>query len=160
MTGRHFGARLYKTHRSDHRRFADPRVIHHYRVHPDEDVGAELRAVNDRAMPDVAIDPDNAIEARHAVQGAIVLHVRSLADDDSSKIAPQRRAGADIASFLDDHVADQNGFRVNEAERMNDRRHTVNRIDLQADRLHGIAPAGMTVERRPGFRAHGSKSEQ
>ena len=68
MTGRHFGASLHEAHRPDHRRFADPRVIHDDGVHPDENVGAELRAMNDRAMPDMAIFPDNAIEARHAVQ--------------------------------------------------------------------------------------------
>src|ERR1019366_2302943 len=30
---------------------------------------------------------------------------------------------------------------MNEGERMNERRHTVYRIDLQTNRLHGIAPA-------------------
>jgi hypothetical protein len=69
-------------------------------------------------MPDVRpfLQPDS--DAREHVDGAILLHVASVRDDDLAPIAAQCRTGTDVHILADDDVPGDRGQGVNEGRRV------------------------------------------
>src|SRR5437870_5447477 len=148
--GRHDDARR------DYARYANKtlrlplRVVHDERADADEHAAAYGAAVKDRPVADVRVLLEPRLPAGKGVQHAAVLHVRARAEDDAPEVAPERRAGADIAARSYQAIADEHRLRVHERRRVDDRNEA-----FQTVRRHRCSSL-----RRPCLRGRVSPGEE
>src|SRR5207245_7968803 len=86
----------------------------------DEQAAAHVPPGKDRPVADVRVLLEPRLPAGKGVQHAAVLHVRARADDDAPEVAPERRAGADIAARSYQAIADEHRLRLHERRRLDD----------------------------------------
>jgi hypothetical protein len=124
--------------RGDDRRLPDDHVVHDHCIHADQRVPADAAAVQHGAVADMAILLDDRIAAGEAVHDAGVLHIDAALENQASEVAAQAGTGADVAAGPDDHIADENGRRMNVAAGIHDRNDSVDGENAWA--VHVDAP--------------------
>jgi hypothetical protein len=130
VAGGNLDARCDKAHRRHDRGFSDHGMIHDHRIHTDHRVSFDSRTMEYGAMTNMPVGPDNKVSTRQAVQGAIILNVAALLQEDSTEIAAQRRAWRHVAARTYHYVADDNRVWM----------HKCGRIDNWANPVDGIDP--------------------
>ena len=99
----------------DDRAFADLRARQHRRVHADEDMVADLRAMHDSAVPDRHIVADDARSVIRHMKADEILHIRALADRDVIHIAARNNARPKARILRDAHIARKKHLRCDES---------------------------------------------
>ena len=138
---RHLEPALDEREGADERVLADDDAVHQDRVHADERVAADRGAVQHGTVADVAVLRDRAVLAGEGMQRAAVLDVAAGTEHDAAEVAAQRGQGADIGTRPDDHVADQDGGRVDEGRGIDHRDQPVDGEDAG----HQAAAAGRRI---------------
>ena len=96
------------------------RAVHHDRVHPDQDIPPDMRAMNDRAMPDMRAAFEPHRHARERVNDARLLDVAAILDHDAAPIAADRRARADVDVAPNHDVTDNGRAGMHEGRLVDD----------------------------------------
>ena len=118
--------------------FAYFSVVHDDGVHADERVAADAAAVQDGAVPYVAVGFDDRVAAGEAVHDAGVLEIAAGLENEAAEIAAQNGLSADVAAWADDDIADEDGGGVHEGGGVDDRDDAFELVDVS----HGICFQG------------------
>ena len=130
--------RARRDHRFDpHKRLcADDRfrtqlnAVHDHGIHPDQSVSSDNAPMQDRTVADMTVGFDHRVTAREGMDNAIVLNIGPVANHDPAEIAPQARAGSNIAPLTEYDISDQNRLRVNECSIGNNGNESLEFIEI------------------------------
>src|SRR5690606_2031044 len=99
---------------------ADFGIVHDNRVHSDQAITPDVRAMDNRSVTDMRAFFQHDIFPRKHVDRAILLHVASVFDDDSAPIAANRRSRTDIDVLTDNHISGNGRLRMDKGAFVDD----------------------------------------
>src|SRR5690606_11534189 len=99
---------------------ADFGIVHDNRVHSDQAITPDVRAMDNRSVTDMRAFFQHDIFPRKHVDRAILLHVASVFDDDSAPIAANRRSRTDIDVLTDNHISGNGRLRMDKVTFVDD----------------------------------------